>query len=188
MNDAPGRPSASKDATPTSWHALTAEQALRALGADRNGLSHQEAERRLAEAGPNRLPAAKPRSALWRFLAQFNNVLIYVLLASAAITLALGHATDAAVVLAVVVANAVIGFIQEGRAERALDAIQGMLAPRASAIRSGRRLTVDAERLVPGDLVMLEAGDRVPADLRLLRSGSLRMEEAALTGESVPVD
>jgi magnesium-transporting ATPase (P-type) len=188
MNDAPGRPSASKDATPTSWHALTAEQALRALGADRNGLSHQEAERRLAEAGPNRLPAAKPRSALWRFLAQFNNVLIYVLLASAAITLALGHATDAAVVLAVVVANAVIGFIQEGRAERALDAIKSMLAPRASAVRSGRRLTVDAERLVPGDLVMLEAGDRVPADLRLLRSGSLRMEEAALTGESVPVD
>jgi magnesium-transporting ATPase (P-type) len=188
MNDAPGRTPASMDSPPTPWHALSAEQALRALGADRNGLSHEEAERRLAEMGANRLPAAMPRSELRRFLAQFNNVLIYVLLASAAITLVLGHATDAAVVLAVVVANAVIGFIQEGRAERALDAIKDMLAPRASVIRSGRRVTVEAERLVPGDLVLLEAGDRVPADLRLLRSGNLRMEEAALTGESVPVD
>ena len=170
------------------WHAVPVEEALQVLATGHDGLDGQEASRRLAGHGRNRLPVAKPRSALRRFLAQFDNLLIYVLLASAAITLALGHGTDAAVIAAVVLLNAAIGFVQEGRAERALSAIRGMLAPHASVMRGGHRLTVEAETLVPGDLVLLDPGDRVPADLRLLRTRNLRIEEAALTGESVPVD
>jgi magnesium-transporting ATPase (P-type) len=170
------------------WHALPAEAALRGLGTSEAGLSPAEAARRLAEHGSNRLPVAKPRSALRRFLAQFRNLLIYVLLAAAAVTAAIGHPVDSAVIFGVIVVNAVVGFIQEGRAEQSLDAIRDMLTPQASVLRDGRRLTVDAAVLVPGDLVMLESGDRVPADLRLTRARGLRIEEAALTGESVPVD
>ena len=171
-----------------SWHAVPADEALQALATGHDGLDEADAARRLTAHGPNRLPAAAPRSAFRRFIAQFDNLLIYVLLASAGITVALGHLIDAGVILAVVLVNAVVGFVQEGRAERALDAIRGMLAPQASVVRSGRRRTIAAEELVPGDLVLLEAGDRVPADLRLVRSRSLRVEEAALTGESVPVE
>ncbi|GGG29398.1 carbonate dehydratase [Caldovatus sediminis] len=170
------------------WHALPAEEALRRLGADPAGLDAAEAARRLAEHGPNRLPSAKPRGPLRRFLAQFDNLLIYVLLAAAAVTALLGHPLDTAVILGVVVVNAVIGFIQEGRAEEALRAIRDMLTPHASVLRNGRRLTIDAAELVPGDIVLLEAGDKVPADLRLVRARGLRIEEAALTGESVPVE
>jgi magnesium-transporting ATPase (P-type) len=170
------------------WHALPAEEALRRLGASPAGLEGAEAARRLAEHGPNRLPAAKPRGPLRRLTEQFNNLLIHVLVASALITAALGHWLDAAVILAVVVLNAIVGFIQEGRAEQALDAIRGMLTPQASVLRDGRRRTVEATELVPGDLVLLEAGDKVPADLRLVRARGFRVEEAALTGESVPVE
>ena len=138
--------------------------------------------------GPNRLPAPPRRSALLRFLDQFRNLLIYVLLGSAAVSLALGHPVDAAVILAVVVLNAIVGFVQEGRAEQALAAIRGLLAPRAAVLRDGRRTDLDAEALVPGDVVLLEAGDRVPADLRILSARGLRAEEAMLTGESVPAD
>ncbi|WP_237213482.1 cation-transporting P-type ATPase [Falsiroseomonas oryziterrae] len=171
-----------------AWHILPAEAALQRLGSGPAGLTAGEAARRLAEHGPNRLPAAAPRSALRRFLAQFANLLIYVLLGAAAVTALLGHLTDTAVILAVVVVNAIVGFVQEGRAEQALDAIRDMLTPHASVLRDGRRLTVDAAELVPGDIVLLEAGDRVPADLRLTRARGLRIEEAALTGESVPVE
>ena len=174
--------------TPHAWHAMTADEALARLGADRHGLSTGDAARRLGEYGPNSLPAAKPRSALARLLAQFNNLLIYVLLAAAAITALLGHGLDTAVILAVVVLNAVIGFVQEGRAEQALEAIREMLTPHASVLRDGRRITIDAEDLVPGDVVLIEAGDRVPADLRLIRSRGLQVQEAVLTGESVPVE
>jgi len=152
------------------------------------GLGAAEAAERLATYGPNRLPEARPRSAWARFLGQFANVLIYVLLGSAVVAALLGEVTDALVILAVVIANAVIGFVQEGRAERALDAIRNMITPAASVIRDGRRLTVAAETLVPGDVVLLEAGDRVAADIRLVKARNLRIEEAALTGESVPVD
>jgi magnesium-transporting ATPase (P-type) len=172
----------------TDWHALEADAALRRLAAAPAGLTAGEAARRLAEHGPNRLPAAAPRSALRRFLAQFANLLIHVLLAAAAVTALLGHPTDAAVILGVVLVNAIVGFVQEGRAEQALDAIRDMLTPHASVLRDGRRQTVDAADLVPGDVVLLEAGDRVPADLRLLRARGLKIEEAALTGESVPVE
>ena len=123
-----------------------------------------------------------------RFLLQFHNLLIYVLVAAAVLAAAIGNLVDAAVIVAVVVLNAIIGFIQEGRAERALEAIRGMIDPHAAVIRDGERLDVAAEDIVPGDLVLLEPGTRVPADLRLVRARNLRIDEAALTGESLPVD
>lgn len=123
-----------------------------------------------------------------RFLLQVHNLLIYVLLAAAVLAAVIGNLVDAAVIVAVVILNAIIGFIQEGRAERALEAIRGMIDPRAAVIRDGERLNIAAEDIVPGDLVLLEPGTRVPADLRLVRARNLRIDEAALTGESLPVD
>ena len=170
------------------WHAMPASEAMAALAGAPGGLTAAEATSRLAAHGPNRLPAPPRRSALRRLFLQIHNLLIYVLLASAAIAALIGHGVDALVILAVVVVNAVIGFVQEGRAEAALESIRTMIDPDASVQRDGHRLTVAAETVVPGDLVLLEAGDRVPADLRLIRARNLRVEEAALTGESVPVD
>jgi magnesium-transporting ATPase (P-type) len=169
-------------------HAETVEAALEACRSSPQGLTSAEAARRLEANGPNRLPAGKPRSLAARLFAQINNLLIYVLLASALIAFLLGHGVDTVVILSVVVINASIGFIQEGRAEKALDAIRGMLTRETSALRDGRRLTVPVESLVVGDVVLIEAGDRIPADLRLLRSTNLRIEEAVLTGESAPAD
>ena len=174
--------------TDSAFHAIPADTAMERMEATARGLSDAEAARRREIFGPNRLPTPAKRGPLVRFLAQFNNVLIYVLLGAAAITMALGHFVDTGVILAVVLVNAIIGFIQEGRAEQAMDAIRHMLAPRCSVLRDGRRQTIDAVDLVPGDVVMLEAGDKVPADLRLLETRGLRIEEAVLTGESVPVD
>ena len=177
------------DRTPVSdAHALSAEAALISLDATRQGLSASEAEKRLREYGPNRLPEPPKRSATLRFLAHFHNVLIYVLIASAVVTAALSHWIDTGVILSVVIVNAVIGYVQEGRAEQAMAAIRGMLAPRSAVLRDGRRVSVDAADLVPGDIVLIEAGDRVPADLRLIEARGLKAEEAILTGESVPVD
>ncbi|MBW6398041.1 HAD-IC family P-type ATPase [Roseomonas sp. HJA6] len=170
------------------WHALPPGAVLARLEAAPGGLTATEAAARLARHGPNRLPEPPRRGALRRFLDQFRNLLIHVLLVSAAISLALGHPVDAGVILGVVVLNAIVGFIQEGRAEQALAAIRGMLAPHASVLRDGVRTDLPAEALVPGDVVLLEAGDRVPADLRILSARALRAEEAMLTGESVPAD
>lgn len=169
-------------------HARSAADALNALRTTPEGLDPEEAASRLATHGPNRLPEPPRRSPLARFLRHFHNILIYVLLASAAITAALGHMIDTAVILAVVVANAIIGFIQEGRAEDAMAAIRGMLAPRSAVLRGGQRRTIDATDLVPGDIVLIEAGDRLPADVRLIEARGVKVEEAILTGESVPVD
>ena len=125
---------------------------------------------------------------LARVFAQFNNLLTSVLLASAAVTIFLGYALDAVVIAAVVLINAAIGLIQEGRAEKSLEAIRAMLTRKSSVLRDGRRLTVPAESLVVGDVVLTEAGDRIPADLRLLRATSLKIEEAVLTGEAAASD
>ena len=154
------------------WHAETVETALELRRSSPAGLTSAEAARRLEADGPNRLPAGKPRSLWARVFAQFNNLLIYVLLASALVTVLLRHALDAVVILAVVLINATIGFIQEGRAEKSLEAIRAMLTREASVLRDGRRLTVPAESLAAGDVVLIEAGDRVPADLRLLRASN----------------
>ena len=156
----------------SNWHTLTVEDAFDALSVDAHGLSTDEALARLEKYGPNRLPAPAKRSVLIRFFLHFHNILIYVLLGSAVITAALGHFIDTLVILAVVVANGIIGFIQEGKAEKAMDAIRKMLALKASVLRSGERRTVEGDSLVPGDIVLLEAGDKVPADLRLLRAST----------------
>jgi magnesium-transporting ATPase (P-type) len=171
-----------------AWHHLSAEEALSRLGGSHEGLSLEEARDRLASHGPNRLPEAKPRGPLLRFLSQFHNVLIYVLIAAGAVTALLQHWLDTGVIFGVVLINAAIGFVQEGKAEDALKAIRGMLSQHAMAWRSGRLVSVDAVDLVPGDLVQLQSGDKVPADLRLIRVKGLQIEEAALTGESMPVD
>jgi len=171
-----------------AWHALDAGAACDRLGTGKEGLAVDEAAARLAEHGPNRLTPPKRRGPLARFLLQFHNLLIYVLIGAAAVTAALGHWVDTGVILGVVLVNAIIGFVQEGKAERALDAIRGMLSLRATVRRAGKRLELPAEDLVPGDVVLLASGDKVPADLRLIESRSLRIEEAALTGESEPVE
>jgi len=169
-------------------HELSVDDVLASLAADRRGLSSEEAANRLQRRGLNRLPETKSRSPILRFLAHFHNVLIYMLLGSSIITATLGHVADTAVILAVVVANAVIGFIQEGRAEQAMSAIRQMLSPRTAVLRDGRRISVDSAEVVPGDIVLLEGGDKVPADLRLIEATGLTTEEAVLTGESVPVE
>ncbi|NDW03151.1 cation-transporting P-type ATPase [Jiella pacifica] len=174
--------------TLTNAHATPASACLAALEASPEGLTANEAARRLAQHGPNRLPEVRARGPVLRFLMQFHNVLIYVLLGAAAVTGTLQHWVDTGVILAVVLANAVIGFVQEGKAEAAMAAIRNMLAPRAAVLRDGHRTTLDGVDLVPGDIVLLEAGDKVPADLRVLEARGLAVQEALLTGESLPVE
>jgi magnesium-transporting ATPase (P-type) len=170
------------------WHDLSSQAVCSHLEATTTGLTQSEAQDRFAKFGPNRLPAAARRSAVIRLLLHFHNILIYVLIGAAAITAVLAHWIDTGVILAVVIANAVIGFLQEGKAENAMDAIRHMLAPRANVIRNGERTSIAGEELVPGDIVLLEAGDKVPADLRLVIAHGLSVQEAILTGESVPVE
>ncbi|MEP4031578.1 HAD-IC family P-type ATPase [Roseibium polysiphoniae] len=174
--------------TDAPWHSLPVDDALKHFHSRQSGLSPEEAARALQEYGPNTLPSAKPRSLLRRFLHQFNSVLIYVLLGCAGITLMLGHLTDSLVILAAVFANALIGIVQEGRAENAMASISKILSPQATVLRDARRLSTEGRNVVPGDIVVLEAGERVPADLRLLRANSLFIQEAILTGESVAVE
>ena len=182
MNPAP------EPASATAWHALDAAGVTKALGSDAGrGLTGAEARIRLAHWGPNSLPPPRRRGPWLRLALQFHNPLIYVLLAAATITLGLRDYLDAAVIVGVVIINAVIGFVQEGRAEQALEAVRSLLANRATLVRDGERHDIDAAELVPGDLVLLEPGDRVPADLRLLQVRDLHIDEAALTGESLPV-
>ncbi len=171
-----------------AFHHLTEQDCLAAVGSSPEGLSAPEAERRLAEHGPNRLPEMRGRRPLRRFLAQFHNVLIYVLIVAAVITGAMQHWVDTGVILAVVLANAIVGFLQEGKAEAAMAAIRGRLAPKAAVLRDCRRISVGGEHLVPGNVVLLEAGDKVPADLRILKARGLSAQEAMLTGESVSVE
>ncbi|MCC3245066.1 HAD-IC family P-type ATPase [Methylocystis sp. WRRC1] len=172
-----------------NWHALEFQEALSRLDSDPSrGLSSEEAVRRLGEYGPNRLPEGAKRGPLMRFLHQFDNILVYVLLAAGFIKLMLGLWLDASIITGVVVINALLGFLQEGKAEKALESIRNMLSADARALRDGEPRVVAAENLVPGDIVLMESGDRVPADLRLIDVKNLRADEAALTGESVPAD
>ena len=170
------------------WYAATIDGVLARLATSRDGLGDAEARARLARHGLNHLEIEKPRSTVVRLLAQFHNVLIYLLIAAGVATALLGHGVDSGVIFGVVIVNALIGFVQEGKAERALDAIRNLLAPRAVVVRAGETLEIPAETLVPGDLVKLRSGDKVPADLRLLQTRSLQLDEAALTGESLPVE
>ncbi len=170
------------------WHAISVEACFERISASREGLSADEAARRLEEHGENTLAGARAIPAWKRFLLQFHNVLIYVLFAAGSVTLLLQHWVDAGVIFAVVIINAVIGFFQEGKAEQALEAIRNLLSPEARVTRGGRRQQIEATQLVPGDVVHLRPGDKVPADLRLFDVRSLRVDESILTGESMTVD
>jgi len=172
-----------------AWHARSVEEAVQALNTDpQYGLTTEEARRRFSQFGPNEL-AERPRPGFWRMLLdQFNNFLVLLLIAAALISLVLGEIEETVAIFAIVLLNAVLGVIQERRAEEALAALKKMAAPDARVLRDGHRVTVPARELVPGDIVFLEAGNYVPADLRLLEAVNLRIDEASLTGESVAVE
>ena len=176
------------DGPASAWHALDPDEvAARLETSATRGLGGEEAARRLAEHGPNEIQAAH-RVPPWRLLLeQFKNVLILILLVAVALSAALGHATEAVVVTVIVLFAVVLGFVQEYRAERAIEALRELAAPTATVVRDGEEVELPARDLVPGDLVLVQAGDKVPADARVTESVNLQVEEAALTGESVPV-
>lgn len=172
----------------SAWHVFEADEVFRRLDSSPEGLGTAEAEIRLQHHGLNRLPPPAKQSAVVRFLRQFHNVLIYVLMAAAVVTLILAHYVDSAVIFGVVLVNALVGFVQEGKAEAALEGIRKLLSQQAMVKRDGRFISVQADELVPGDVVLLQSGDKVPADLRLFGVHELRVEESMLTGESLPVE
>lgn len=172
---------------PTHWHAHSADEVLKRLETSRDGLGQADVEKRLQQYGRNVLPEARKDPAWLKFLLQFHNVLIYILIAAAVATALMQHWIDTIVILGVVVINAIVGFVQEGKAEKALDGIRKMLSLHAIVHRSGEKKDIDADQLVPGDMVLLESGDKVPADLRLVETRNLKIEESPLTGESLPV-
>jgi Ca2+-transporting ATPase len=170
------------------WHSLEAGAAARALDTDPGrGLSAQEAEARLAQHGPNELSQEEKASAWALFFNQFRNVLVLILIVATVLSAFVGEYVDAVIILAIVVFCAVLGFVQEYRAERALDALKNMLTPMISVLRDGQELEIPSKNLVPGDVLVLEAGDRIPADARVVENRSLQCDEAPLTGESLPV-
>jgi Ca2+-transporting ATPase len=177
------------DAEPgTPWHMLTVEDSFERLKSTPSGLTNPEAARRLAEFGPNELQAAGRVSPWAILLEQFKNVLIIILLLATALSAFLGHGVEAIAITVIVLFAVVLGFVQEYRAERAIEALRKMAAPEATVIREGRERSVPARELVPGDLILLATGDKVPADVRLIEAVNLQTVEAALTGESAPVE
>ncbi|HSP80204.1 MAG TPA: HAD-IC family P-type ATPase, partial [Myxococcaceae bacterium] len=168
------------------WHAQPPEAVLEAVRSTPRGLAEEEARRRREPYGPNVLQRMGRESALKLLGRQVNNPLIWVLLGAAGLAVALGKVTDGLIVLAVVVLNTLIGFVQELRASQAIEALSRMVPANTTVLRGGRKVTVPSAELVPGDVVLLASGDKVPADLRLLVARNLQVEEAALTGESVP--
>ncbi len=172
---------------PQPWHVMPVAEVAAALGTDPDrGLSEEEAARRLAEHGPNLL-APPPQVPLWRkFLAQFNDFMIWVLMAAVAISVLEGHSLEAVAITAILLLNGVLGFVQEHRAEKALEALKQMAAPTATVVRDGVEREIQAADIVPGDVVLLEAGDKVPADGRLVEDAALKIDESSLTGESRP--
>ncbi|MFV9677234.1 MAG: HAD-IC family P-type ATPase, partial [Methanosarcinales archaeon] len=169
-----------------SWYQLPAEQVFESLESSSAGITTSEAEARHEKYGYNELKFKK-RSTLIRFLMQFHSALIYVLIVAAVITAILDLWLDATVILAVVLANAIIGFFQEGKAESSVEALEKMMTPECIVLRAGEKQVIPARELVPGDVVLLDEGNRVPADLRLFYAKNLSADEAAITGESVPV-
>jgi len=177
------------DGEQRAWHELPAGEVGEILQCDPAvGLGAEEVEERLRECGRNVMTGQKGVGEWMRFLLQFHQALIYILLAATGITVALGEWVDASVIFGVVLVNALIGYLQEAKAEKAIDALARMVVTEATVRRGGEKLRISSEDLVPGDVVLLQSGDRVPADLRLCRERSLQIEEAALTGESVPVE
>ncbi|GEL08700.1 cation-transporting P-type ATPase [Salisediminibacterium halotolerans] len=172
-----------------NWHAMNDDDVVEAFQSDtKNGLSKDEAAKRLENYGKNELPEKEDESAIIKYFKHFHDVLIYILLAAAVITFALGHYIDTAVILLVAVINATVGFMQESKAEKALEGIKNMLSAEATVLRNGEKETIDAGDVVLGDIVYLAAGDKIPADMRLIQADNLKAEEAALTGESTSAD
>ena len=172
-----------------AFYASSAESVLSELHSSTEGLSKTEVEKRLAEYGKNELAEGKKKSLLMKFAEQFKDFMILVLLAAAIISAVVSHEiVDSIIILLVVIINAIMGVFQEAKAEQAIEALKQMSTPNANVLRDGHTLSIKSDELVPGDIVLLEAGDVVPADIRLLEAASLKIEEAALTGESVPVE
>lgn len=169
------------------WHTLRGEEALKRAQSQKTGLSEKEAQRRLSHYGPNELPRKPRPGALLIFFRQFQSPLIYILAIAAVVSLTIGEKVDAGFIAAVLLINAIVGFIQEWRAEKSNEALERLLKIKASVLRDGIPKEIDAEELVPGDIVWLESGVRVPGDIRLLSGHGLEIDESALTGESVPV-
>lgn len=169
------------------WETMPHEAVLQKLNTDKNGLSNEDADARQELFGENKLPEGERDGFIKRFLMQFNNALIYVLLGAAVLTSLMSHWLDTWVILGVVIINAIVGYIQEDKAQKALDSIRNLLSLKAHVIREGRRREIAAEALVPGDIVLLKAGDKVPADMRLISISRFEVDESSLTGESVAV-
>ncbi len=171
-----------------NWHNLETHEVLTALNSKREGLSQEEAQRRLAQFGPNELAKKRGISPWMLFLQQFKSVIIIMLLVAIILSLALGELADSIVMLVIVAFCAVLGFIQEYKAERAMEALKKMAAPTASVIRDGNEQEIPARDLVPGDVIIIRTGDMIPADSRLIEAANLKINEASLTGESVPIE
>ncbi|WP_239004604.1 cation-translocating P-type ATPase [Paenibacillus tepidiphilus] len=184
----PVEPTKAKAETLTPFHTLGSEEVLKRLDSSLDGLRPEEAAARRERYGSNLLQEAKKKTLLAKFIEQFKNVMIFILLVAAVLSGVLGEWTDTIIILLVVVLNAVLGVIQENKAEQALEALKSMSSPMARVRRGGQVTEIKSEELVPGDIVLLEAGNVVPADVRLLEAASLKTEEAALTGESLPAE
>ncbi len=169
------------------WHAMETEELMRALKASEKGLSEEEAKRRLQEFGPNELVERKRVTPLQILLGQFKDIFVIMLLIAIGISVLIGEIVDASTISAIVVLNAVVGFVQEYRSEKAMEAMKKLTAPKARILRDGKEILIPAKEVVPGDIALLEAGDRIPADGRLLKVVDLKTDEAVLTGESTPV-
>ena len=169
-------------------HQLPTDEVVQFLGVNLStGLMPEEVRRRQKEFGPNRVTARRGTPAWLKFLRQLNQPLVYILLVAAGVTAFLGEWVDSSVIFGVVIINAIVGFLQEAKAEKAIEALARMVATETNVRRDGRRLRVHSQQLVPGDIVLLQSGDRVPADLRLFHVRDLHADESALTGESLPV-
>jgi Ca2+-transporting ATPase len=174
--------------TSQHWHTLPSETVFSRLNSTPDGLTRAEAIRRLAELGPNELRAAHRISAWALLFEQLKNVLIIILLVATALSAFLGHGTEALAIAVIILFSVLLGFVQEYRAERAIEALRQMAAPTATVLRDGEQVEFPARELVPGDVILLRAGDKIPADVRLIEAVNLQIEEAALTGESIPVE
>ena len=172
----------------TDWHLLPGESVISLLGSSSSGLSRGDASRRLDVYGPNELRDVRRVMPWMILLEQFKNVLILILLAATAFSAFLGHAIEALAIAIIVLFAVLLGFIQEYRAERAIQALRRMAAPTAAVLRDGQESCIPARDLVPGDVVLLRAGDKIPADVRLIEAVNMQLDEAALTGESTPVE
>jgi len=174
--------------TSKSWHAIEIEETLQALNAKETGLSQEEAQKRLQEFGPNELKKEKGKSPIKLFVEQFADILIVILLIATGLSIYLGELIDAVVIIAIVMACAILGFVEEYRSEKALEALKKMTAPTAMVLRDGKEIKVQTSEIVPGDIILLYTGDKVPADARLIEAINLKIDEASLTGESSPVN